>query len=324
MDFGEVLKKAWKIIWKFKVLWIFGILSSCGQSGGGSGGSSANSSAQYNGSDGANVFNGNLPPFLQNIFNSFERGFESGAIWIWIIFGVLALICLSFILSFLFTAISSVGKIGLVRGTWLADEGAEKLRFGELLQESFKYFWRVFLFQVVLSILGFILVMLLILPIILLTVFTLGCGLILLIPILIAVGWFINVWKEQTIVAIVGEDLSLMDGVKRAWEVITTNLVSYLVMAAILFIGSFIVGLIIALPIIFTIIPGALAIGVGLYNETTALVGTGIALFAAMCCLLVPLTILLGGILQSYLGAAWALTFRRLTGKLPARENVEP
>lgn len=64
MDFGEVLKKAWKIIWKFKVLWIFGILSSCGQSGGGSGGSSANSSAQYNGSDGANVFNGNLPPFL--------------------------------------------------------------------------------------------------------------------------------------------------------------------------------------------------------------------------------------------------------------------
>ena len=37
MDFGEVLTKAWKIIWKFKVLWIFGILSSCGQGSGNSG-----------------------------------------------------------------------------------------------------------------------------------------------------------------------------------------------------------------------------------------------------------------------------------------------
>ena len=31
MDFGEILSKAWKIIWKFKILWIFGILTSCGQ-----------------------------------------------------------------------------------------------------------------------------------------------------------------------------------------------------------------------------------------------------------------------------------------------------
>ncbi len=35
MDYGEVLSKAWKIAWKFKVLWIFGILASCGQSRGG-------------------------------------------------------------------------------------------------------------------------------------------------------------------------------------------------------------------------------------------------------------------------------------------------
>ena len=44
MDYGEVLSKAWKIIWKHKVLWIFGILASFGQgSGGGSGGSGGNS-----------------------------------------------------------------------------------------------------------------------------------------------------------------------------------------------------------------------------------------------------------------------------------------
>lgn len=249
---------------------------------------------------------------------------DSGAIFVWIGIILFALICIAFIFSFVFMAISTVGKIGLVRGTWLADEGADKLRFGELLQEGWKYFWRVFLFQIVLSILGFILALVLILPIFLLIVFTLGCGLILLIPVLIVVGWFINVWKEQTIVAIVGEGLGMMDAVKRSWEVITANLISYLVMAAILFIGSFFVGIIIALPIIFTVIPSMIALGVGLYNETTALISTGIILFIAMCAVFVPLTILLNGVIQAYLGSAWTLTFRRLTGKLPARENVEP
>ena len=29
MDFSEVLGKAWRIIWKHKVLWIFGIFAGC-------------------------------------------------------------------------------------------------------------------------------------------------------------------------------------------------------------------------------------------------------------------------------------------------------
>lgn len=40
MDYGYVLRRAWEIIWKFKVLWIFGILASCGQASGSGGGNS--------------------------------------------------------------------------------------------------------------------------------------------------------------------------------------------------------------------------------------------------------------------------------------------
>jgi hypothetical protein len=29
IDLGEIITKSWKITWKFKVLWIFGILSGC-------------------------------------------------------------------------------------------------------------------------------------------------------------------------------------------------------------------------------------------------------------------------------------------------------
>ena len=38
MDFGEVLTKTWKIIWKYKILWLFGIFASCSGGGGGGGG----------------------------------------------------------------------------------------------------------------------------------------------------------------------------------------------------------------------------------------------------------------------------------------------
>ena len=41
-DFIEVFTRAAKITWKYKVLWIFGILASCGRSSGGSSNSGGN------------------------------------------------------------------------------------------------------------------------------------------------------------------------------------------------------------------------------------------------------------------------------------------
>ena len=60
MDFGYVLKRAWQIIWKFKVLWIFGILASCGQAGS-SGGS--NSGYRFSSQD------INIGPQIEGFFN---------------------------------------------------------------------------------------------------------------------------------------------------------------------------------------------------------------------------------------------------------------
>ena len=61
MNYGEVLTRAWKIVWKFKVLWIFGILASCGTgSNGRSGGGGNNVSYQFS--------NGELPPQFEQFF----------------------------------------------------------------------------------------------------------------------------------------------------------------------------------------------------------------------------------------------------------------
>src|SRR5512136_1813143 len=126
MDFGYVLKRAWEIIWKFKILWIFGILASCGQASG-SGGS--NSGFRFSGQDNTAGFQ------VQQYFNQ-----HPGLTTFLIILAIIIIV----ILVVLAILLGTVGRVGLIRGTLKAEQGASKLTFGELWREGLKYFWRVF------------------------------------------------------------------------------------------------------------------------------------------------------------------------------------
>jgi hypothetical protein len=53
--------------------------------------------------------------------------------------------------------LGTFGRTGLVRGTWLADEGADRLNFGQLWNESRPYFWRVLGLTLLLMVLGWVL-----------------------------------------------------------------------------------------------------------------------------------------------------------------------
>src|SRR3990172_6348588 len=111
MDFGKVLTRSWEIIWKFKALWIFGILASCG--------ANFNVSGNYR-MDRRDI--GNLPPNFQRFFDNMERGFnqffnEQNIGWI------IALVCLAILIAILFWAIGVFGKAGLIKGALNAEAG---------------------------------------------------------------------------------------------------------------------------------------------------------------------------------------------------------
>lgn len=147
MDFGEILSKAWKTIWKHKVLWIFGIFASLGSGGGGGGGGGGGSNYQGNGNfsqgNGNWNFNG-LPPQMQSFLEKFADTVTNIPWYVWVIIG------LAFLLLFVaLIVISTIGKIGLIHGTQLADKSDEKLSFGPLFSQSLRYFWRVFLFNLI-------------------------------------------------------------------------------------------------------------------------------------------------------------------------------
>jgi hypothetical protein len=292
-NFGEVLTRAWKTIWKHKVLWIFGILASCARGGGGgSGGGGGNS-----GNSGGNTpFSGGQ---IERVMGQAGRFLEQN--WWVIILAVLVLILIIFISYFL----GMIGRIGLIKGTSHSEKGAEKISFGEIWSESLPYFWRIFGLNFLIG----LAILVIFVPLILLGVVTAGIGFVCLLPIfclLIPIGWILSIIIEQAQAAIVLEDLGMMDGLKRGWQIVKTNAVPTILMSLILGVGSFIIGLIVAIPLILAFIP--ILMGLGTLRQS--LVPVYISL--ACCALYVPVLIFFNGILTAYIQSAWTLTFMQL------------
>lgn len=305
MDFGYVLKRAWQIVWRFKILWLFGILASCGQAANSAG---SNSSYQFSGAD------TNTTMQIERYFN--QLGTAEIAVLAGI--GLLALLVV-IILAILF---STVGRIGLIRGTMKAEEGAQRLTFGELWRDGMAYFWRVFGMNLLIGVIIFLVVMITIVISAILTGVTLGIFLVCLIPLmclLIPVGWAVYVVIEQANVALVVENLGITQAISRGWQVVWKNLGSMIVMSLVLIlVVGLIGGLLIGLPFLVVAAP----VFIGYATGTTEAIWNG-WIISGLCFLgYLPFLLLLSGILKAYTASAWTLTFTNLTHK-PAQSLIE-
>lgn len=339
IDLGSILTKAWQITWKFKVLWIFGILAGFGaggnngyNGGGGNGGGGGSSS----GGD------GNLPEWMRQFENMRpEQAFRSFLDqYMGIIAGVILLLC---VLWLVFYFLGVMGRVGLIKGIGKADAGAEKLTFGELWSESTSYFWRMFGLSVLVG-LPFFLVTILVLGGLLLagfsvfqgnpsegglvaTILGLGGVFVVLMCVIGIVGTLVGLIVEQAQNAIVLEDLGVLPGLARGWEVFSKNWLSVVVVGLVLWVIGIVVGLVIALPFLVVLIPAAAGIGMAAAMENWVLM----AVVIGGCILLwLPVALVLSGIQQTYFQSVWTLAFRRLAAApadtvTPAPlENVEP
>jgi hypothetical protein len=307
MDIGGVLSRAWQIIWRHKVLWIFGILASCG--GNTNGGASSN----YSVSD-----RQELPPQLRPFFDRFAELTDAQ---IALLVGAVILVVLLLIVLSIF--LGTIGRIGLIRGTQQVEQGADRLAFGELFRDSLPYFWRVFGLNLLFGIAAFVLVLILLVPFILLSVVTLGVGALCIIPlicILVPLFWLAQVVITQASIAMVVEDVGIGDGLQRGWDVSRANLGTIIVMALILLLGvGFIGGIIITLPLVIVVVPAIIGAAAGTDQSLSGgLITAGLCFLAYL-----PILLVLGGILRGYIESAWTLTYMRLTNK-PVAPPLEP
>lgn len=303
MDYGEVLTRAWRIIWKYKVLWIFGIFA--GLASQISNGVNSSNGVQYR-FDWSDLDNGQVPYFLRQYAYQAEHFFDELAPWFWVV-----LVASLFILAVALWLLSIYGRAGLVRGTVDGDED-QALTFGGLFNKASHYFGRLLLFDLLMLGGSILVTVLIILALGVFGIITLGVGLLCLAPLLcllIPLLWVLGIYLTQVQVALVAEDLNVWDAFARAWKVVTGRLGEMVVMGLILFVVGLAVGLLLTVPFGLTVAPFFAS-----FLATGEITATALTASVVIGLVLLPFAILAGGILQAYMFSAWTLTYRRLTG----------
>ena len=315
MNFGKILSRAWQIVWKHKILWLFGILASCGRSGGVSGGNSGSFNTNFTTDE------TQIPAGIEHFLTSISNFFSNIKNW-QIIFIIITLILVFFVIWVLAIVLSTIGKTALVLGAKKAEEGAHTLSLRTLFTDSLAYFWRILGLNLLISFALFLLGLLFIVPIILFTIFTLGIGLLCILPLLclaIPIGWAIQVYVVQANNALIIENIGIFESLSRGWIVLKENFVNLFLMGLILFIGAGIIGFLLAMPMLIILVPttmliikGSLAASANQFI-TVALLGGGLCFVSYL-----PILILLHGILQAFISTSWTLTYLELTRPIPA------
>jgi hypothetical protein len=313
MNIGEILSKAGKIIWKYKVLWIFGIFASCSANIN-STGSSTRSSYTYT----------DLPPGL-------TRTLDNVDIWIWVAIGVVLFI-LTLVIIAIVMALSTFGRIGLVQGTALADEDEDaEITFSGLFNSGKPFFWRVLGMNLLIGLIFFVAFVLIGFFYLFATLFTLGFALICLLPLLcllVPIIWFISTFVEMANVAVVVDDLSITEGIQRGWTVFKDNLGNMVVMALVLILGGMVVSMFVSIPLMLAMAPMAFGFFSLLFGDANNLSIGSIVLSSLCMVAYLPILLVVGGIVRAYILSAWTLTYLRLTredaGDLEPLPEPEP
>jgi hypothetical protein len=306
MDYGAVLSRAWHITWRYKALWILGILAGCSGSGGGGGGGRGSTSFSNFGGNGQ----GNGPEFFNNIPEE-----------TWIIIA-LGLLCLVLLLIVLFVVLGAIGKGGLIAGFNLVDEG-ETVGLRQAFNLSLTYFWRVLAIQILVGAAWFLTILVFAILALGAVLVTLGLALICILPIiclLIPLAAAVNVFATLAQNAVIVEDQGVVEALGSAWETVKAHVGPVVVMTLILLVGGFIVGLLIGLPVLALLAPVIAGLLIGSQTSITS----GLAIFGLCLVVYIPVAILLNGVLQTYINGSWTLTYRRLTDRSGVETLPEP
>jgi hypothetical protein len=127
MDFGKLLERSWRIVWRNKFMFVLGFMAALG-SGGGSGGNSNFSFSPPSGSASFDI------PY--DTINSFQQ--------FWAQFGtlVIGVMIFAILIGLVFWLLRLVGQGGLISAAATIDAG-ENVTFGQAFSEGTRFFGRM-------------------------------------------------------------------------------------------------------------------------------------------------------------------------------------
>jgi hypothetical protein len=283
--------RAWQITWKNKVLWAITALPM-------------------------------LPVFLMFpiwFVLVFMDGFDPNKIQSWVENPAFVILGVIFYLVIIVgsVALQIVSRASVTLGVFKVETENQPVVFVDGLKNGLRYFWRTFGVFALIS--GGILVVFLVFfaCMALVSVATMGLGAICIQPLfllMLPVSMLVMALMEQAEAAVVADELGIMDAVKRAYELIRSNIWRYVLITIVIYFGmNLLMSLVmfpLMIPFIF-IMMNNIEGGMDFNNMLKMQAVFGAVLF--------PVMTLVQGFVMTYLKSAMILTYLRLT-----RSSNEP
>jgi hypothetical protein len=295
MDLSAIFKRAWEITWKFKGLWVLGILANCSGGGGSQGSSNVSRIPEYR--------------FDGSEFPQFERWIQSIPEETWIAVGIAVFLGVV-LLVLIFWVLAAIGNGGLIAGFQMAETG-ETVTLASAFQMGIRYFWKLLVIQLILGLASFLVLAPVIVGGVLITFLTFGFGLICLTPLLcllVPLGIALSIYTMLTQIALIVEELDITTAFKRSWEILRSNPGNVIIMALILGVGGFFVGMALAIPFMLMVVPFVTGLLVG--TDVSSIAGISVSVIGILIYL--PILLVASGIVRTFITGSWTLTYRSL------------
>jgi hypothetical protein len=284
MPYFEILAQTWKLLWKHKVILVFGLLAML--------------------VPGLLVLlmGGSMFFFSVDRFSQFERMMNNNEPWFFL--GWFGFIGIFMLFSFVATGI---GWAGVFKGTYEVEKGEQSINFSELWKISTPYFGRVL---GILFLVGLGMMLVFMVPV-LLGVVTAGLAFLCVIPmmfILIPLSFLAQMFMSLCIASGVADDTDVFTAIKNAWNVTLKTFWPLALMALLLYLVQMAAGLVISIPAWGAQMLFMIPIMSDNINPEMMFTFFGIFMLVFM-----PLAFLIQGSAQAYVNSAWMLTYLRLT-----------
>ncbi|HAV76604.1 MAG TPA: hypothetical protein DCX53_04540 [Anaerolineae bacterium] len=287
LDIGEVLSSAFKITWKHKILWVFSTLPM--------------------------LLSFMIIPimFVPIIFmdggSSGNPFFFESQVYSFLFIGFI------FFFSLLSYVLYGITSSSVLLGVIRADEGAERLPFRELFNDSKPYWLRVLgvLFLIGLGV--FTVFAVIFGCFTLIGAVTMGLGFICLQPLLLLMYPFMLVLYgiiEESQVAVVADGLGVTDAIKRGWDLVRANFWRILLISLIVYFGVSLLSSVVVFPLMmpFFFIPLFMDSGMSNFDPRTMMLFMG-----GFSLIFFPVMAFVQGIGITFMKSTFTLVYLRLT-----------
>ncbi len=316
MHYGKILKKTWNTLWKHKIiLWAGLIMITPGIIIGLAYGIFLA------------FFSAGFFQKLDTLVNAPTAPVSDETVLLYILLAIAAYFAFLVLGLFLHT----FSQTTAIAGTLAAKDREEKLNFTELWQASKPYFGRILSLILLTGLAVFLLLVIPYFLIFIATIATMGIGILCFIPfilLIIPLAMIGYIVKSLSLAALVAEDLSIPDAIKRAWILLKEKFWSLIVFELILY------GILLLVSVIF-MVPGQVlqyfytsSINPNTFSYTALedmLRVSGIIFIFMM-----PLSSILQGIVITYSYSAWLIAFFDITApadtetNAPALQDISP